>query len=500
MQGCMVKFSERETTAKCKAQNSEKPNTQVLLPQWFGYLKFRQQPRHSAPMRRIPNLCKFCRFFSKTPFSTTLLHFQSQSSSLSSSGSFPFHSLTTPFHDSYIGFQFHTLRYFSSYPYSSYKNKPYATSKQVSQIIALIIEGDNDLEHRLNMMNVSLSMASVIYIFDELASQRVSALMFFHWLNVSHPELCCDPEIGCCVVDNCGLLRDFDAMVPILRDFNLRRVCLGRRAFRFLVVLWLDEDSRMDIVRIVNVLKEVGGLCQSSGFKVLIEMLSFSGFFDVAEFVIGEAGRNVDRYNFLLRMICKRGDYERVVDMVEKMKRIGVEPNGSTYNLLISCLFKIGNFAEACQVLEKMEHENGLSKEFTFDTIIRLLCKHGQIDLALKFIDKMTLKGVEPCSLTHAAVIKCYFELGKYDEAHVYVVDCVGKNSYSSNENYTLLASLHFKKGSVLLSLRILHEMMDKGLKPNYSVYMKIRKYLEKKNKTDLSLELSRRYLSLIEK
>lgn len=364
----------------------------------------------------------------------------------------------------------------------------------------MIIEGDNGLEHRLNMMNVSLSMASVIYIFDELASQRVSALMFFHWLNVSHPELCWDPEIGCCVVDNCGLLRDFDAMVPILRDFNSKRVCLGRRAFRFLVVLWLDEDSRMDIVRIVNVLKEVGGVCQSSGVKVLIELLSFSGIFDVAEFVIGEAGRNVDRYNFLLRMICKRGDYERVVDLVEKMKKIGVEPNGSTYNLLISCLFKIGNFAEACQVLETMENENGLSKEFTFDTIIRLLCKHGQIDLALKFIDKMTLKGVEPCSLTHAAVIKCYFELGKYDEAHEYVVVCAGKNSYSSNENYTLLASLHFKKGSVLLSQRILHEMMDKGLKPNYSVYMKIRKYLEKKNKTDLSLDLSRRYTSLIEK
>lgn len=449
-------------------------------------------------MRRIPNLCKICRFFSKTPFSTTLLHFQSQSSSLSSSGSFPFHSLTPPFHDC---FQFHTPRYFSSYPYSSYKNKPYATSKQVSQIITLIIEGDNDLEHRLNMMNVSLSMASVIYIFDELASQRVSALMFFRWLNVSHPELCCDPEIGCCVVDNCGLLKDFDAMVQILRDFNSKRVCLGRRAFRFLVVLRLDEDSCMECVRrIVNVLNEVGGVCQSSGLKVLVEMLSFSGFSDVAEFLIGEAGRNVDRYNFLLRMMCKRGDYERVVDLVDKMKRIGVEPNGSTYNLLISCLFKIGNFAEACQVLETMENENGLSKEFTFDTIIRLLCKHGQIDLALKFIDKMTLKGVEPCSLTHAAVIKCYFELGKYDEAHEYVVDCAGKNSYSSNENYTLLASLHLKKGSVLLSHRILHEMMDKGLKPNYSVYMKIRKCLEKKNKQDLSLELSRRYMSLIEK
>jgi pentatricopeptide repeat protein len=197
--------------------------------------------------------------------------------------------------------------------------------------------------------------------------------------------------------------------------------------------------------------------------------------------------------------MCKRGDYEKVFNLVEKMKRYGVEPNGSTYNLLGSCLFKIGNFAEACRVFETMEKENGLPDEFTFDTLVRLLCKHGQIDLALSFLDKMTSKGIEPCSLTHAAVIKCYFEYGKYDEAHEYVIDSACKGSYSSNENYTLLASLHLKKGSVLHSQKILHEMMDKGLKPNYSVYMKIRKCLEKKNKNDMSLELSRRYLSLIE-
>ncbi|XP_045804864.1 pentatricopeptide repeat-containing protein At3g56030, mitochondrial-like [Trifolium pratense] len=461
----------------------------------------------------IRNLCNSRRFFTiphfftKTPFLTkpfSSIHFHSPNSLLFSIGSSPFCFFKNPFDGSNIyfnlGFQFHTSRYFCSYPYSSYKNKPYATSKQVSEIIALIIEGVNDLEYRLNMLNVSLSMASVIYIFDKLASERVSALMFFHWLNVSHPELCCDPDIGGCVVDNCGLLGNFEAMVPIFNEFNLKRMCLGRRAFRFLVILRFDEDSRMECVRrIVNVLNEVGGVCQSSGFKVLIEILSFSGNFDTVEFVIGEAGRHVNRYNYLLRMMCKRGDYEKVGDLVEKMKRCGVEPNGSTYNMLVSCLFKIGNFAEACQVLETMEKENGLSYDFTFDTIVRLLCKHGQIDLALTFTDKMTLKGIEPCSLTHAAVIKCYFEQGKYDEAHKYVVDSACKGSYSSNENYTLLASLHLKKGSVLHSQKILHEMMDRGLKPNYSVYMKIRKCLEKKNKADMSWELSRKYLSLIE-
>ncbi|XP_050906653.1 pentatricopeptide repeat-containing protein At5g02860 [Lathyrus oleraceus] len=452
----------------------------------------------------IRNFCNICRFF-------TIHHFFKNTLFQSPTGSSPICTLK-PFlttcsiynpRNIYLklDFQFHTPRYFCSNPNSSYKRKPYTTSKQVSEIIALICDGVNDLEYRLNMMNVSLSLSSVVYVFDKLASERVSALMFFHWLNVSHRELCCDPEIGNLVIENCGLLGNYEAMVPVLVEFNLKRMCLGRRAFRFLVVLRLDKDSSMECVRrVVDALNKVGGVCRSSGVKLLIETFSFSGDFDIAEYVIEETGRNVSRYNFLLRLMCKRGYYERVDDLVEKMKGIGVEPDGSTYNLLVSCLMKIGKFVEACQVFEMVERENGLPDGFSVDVLISLLCKHGQIDLALKFLDKMALKGIQPCSLTNAVVIKSYFESGKYDEAHEYVVDSACKHSYSSNESYTLLASLYLKKGSVLLSQRILREMMDRGLKPNYSVYMKIRKCLEKKNKKDLSLELSTRFSSFIEK
>jgi len=38
-----------------------------------------------------------------------------------------------------------------------------------------------------------------------------------------------------------------------------------------------------NVRKIVDVLDEVGGLCQSSGVKLLIEMLSFSCFFDGAD-------------------------------------------------------------------------------------------------------------------------------------------------------------------------------------------------------------------------
>ena len=403
-----------------------------------------------------------------------------------------------------LGLQLHapcTRRYFCSYSYSSYPGRPFATSEKVSEIVALIREDVNDLESRLNGMNLCLSVASVVEVLKVLASERVPALRFFDWLKESHPKLCCDPEIGCLVVNNCGLLGNFEAMVPILTEFNLKGVPLRRSAFGFLLVLCLDEASVMECVRkMMGVLNEVGGVCQSSGFQLLIEMFGVSGFVDIAEFVIGTTRRKVNHYNILIRIMCKRGDYERAGYLVNEMKRNGCDPNKTTYNLLISCLCKNGKFDEAFQMLETMEKEYSTPDASTFDILINLSCKHRQFDLVSKFLDKMTLKGIEPCISTHAAVIKSYFGSGKYEEAHEYVVDTAVKQSCSSSANYSLLAALHLKTGNVLLAQKILYEMMEKGLKPNFSVYMKIRKRIQNKNERDLSSELLRRYSSLIEK
>ncbi|MED6184836.1 hypothetical protein PIB30_051286 [Stylosanthes scabra] len=250
----------------------------------------------------------------------------------------------------------------------------------------------------------------------------------------------------------------------------------------------------------IGVLNEVGGICQSSGFQLLIEMFGVSGFVDIAEFVLGTIRGTASHYNTLIRIMCKSGDCRKAEDLVKGMKRSGCDPNTSTYNLLISCLCKNGKLAEALEMVKTMDRECVRPDAITYDIFINLSCKHRRFDLVSKLLDEMNLKGIEPCVSTHAAVIKSYFASGKYAEAHDYVVGTSIKKSCSSNVNYSLLADLHLKAGNVLLAQKTLIEMMDEGLKPNFPVYVNIKKRLQKKNEMDLSMELSRRYLNLIEK
>lgn len=393
----------------------------------------------------------------------------------------------------------YTRRHFSSYFASFDRSTPLATPKQVSEIIDLLRGDVNDLGPKLNSMNVTFSVSSSVEIFRILSRERVSALRFFDWLKAAHPDFCYDPDICSLVIDNCGRLGDYEAMVPVLIEFKLKRICLRQRAFGFLLDLSLDKASIMQSTKkVLSVLNEVGGSCQTSGVWTLIEMFTVFGSFDMAEFVIQTTGRKVNHYNILMREFCRRKDCERAQTLLEEMKKNGCDPNITSYNMVISCLCNNEKFAEACQMLEAIEKDYGSPDASTFDIFVHFFCKRGQFDLASNFLDKMIMKGIEPCDSTNAAIIKAYFRSQKYEEAHKFVVDSVSRQKYSSNANYSLLATLHLKKGNVLLALKILHEMMDKGLKPNFRVYMDTSKRLQKLNRKELQSDLMTRYSSFL--
>lgn len=395
----------------------------------------------------------------------------------------------------------HICRHFSSYFASFDRYTPFATPKQVSEIIELLRGNVNDLGSKLNRMNMTLSVQSIVEIFRILSRERVSALRLFDWLKASHPDLCYDPHICSLVIDNCGRLENYEAMVPIMAEFSLKRICLGQKAFWFLLDFSLDDAFIMETTKkILCVLNEVGGSCQTSGVWSLIEMLTVSGYTDIAEFVIGTAGRKVNHYNILIREFCRRRDCEKAWKLLKGMKENGCGPNITSYNMVISCLCANDKIAEACHMLEAIEKDYGLPDASTYDIFIHFLCKRGQLELVSEFLDKMITNGIEPSVSANAAIIKAYFRSQKYEEAHKFVVDSVIKQRYSCNENYSLLATLHLKKGDVLLALKILHEMMDKGLKPNFRVYMTISKRLVKLNRKEMQSKLMNRYSSFVER
>ncbi|KAF5741937.1 pentatricopeptide repeat-containing protein [Tripterygium wilfordii] len=109
----------------------------------------------------------------------------------------------------------------------------------------------------------------------------------------------------------------------------------------------------------------------------------------------------------------------------------------------------------------------------------------------------MVKRSVKPRLTTHAAFIKGYFRAEKYEEAYNYVIGSSEKYKCDSNMNYSLLASLHLKKGNLVVARNILYEMIDKDLRPYNYVYKKVLKHLQKSGREDLARDINSRFSSL---
>ena len=64
------------------------------------------------------------------------------------------------------------------------------------------------------------------------------------------------------------------------------------------------------------------------------------------------------------------------------------------------------------------------------------------------------------------------------------------RDRHSTNRNYSLLAKLLRKSGRTIDAGKVLYELMEKGLRPDHSSYVKVGKDLHKMGRDDLASEL----------
>ncbi|KAJ8760623.1 hypothetical protein K2173_015290 [Erythroxylum novogranatense] len=384
----------------------------------------------------------------------------------------------------------------SSYELSTCYGTPISTQKQVSEIVNLIRSDRDDLESKLDSLDIILSLPPFKDLFEVLNREKLCALRFFRWLKSWQPEWNRKYDVCSLVIANCGHLDDYDAMKCILEEFKQNGICLTSKAFGFLPITMTDETvMRKSIKRLVCLLHEVGGSCYSSGIHSLIRMYCSFGLFGMAKFVMESTERKISYYNLLILEMCRRSNSKGARKMLAEMREEGCDPSAQSYNYVISSLLKNGENADAHKLFQEMQEKDCPPNALTFEIFICNACKNGNLDIAMHILDGMVALNIEPRLGTHAAVIKGYFKLQQDGEAYKYIVNFVDKFKFSSNMNYSLLARLHHKGGNLVVAHDILSEMMSKGFRPNFNVYWKVLKKLKKSSQEEMAIHLQRQFL-----
>ncbi|KNA06057.1 hypothetical protein SOVF_184620 [Spinacia oleracea] len=358
-----------------------------------------------------------------------------------------------------------------------------------------VIKGDsNDMEFRLNSIGLNQEKL-ILEILCSLNILKVPALRFFAWLKVAHSNYCKNANVCSLVVANCGLLGDSAGMLKLLKGFRDKQICLSEKAFGFLPILSTNIEADMiSIAEVIEILNEVGGSCRNSGIHSLVEMLCSFNALDLAKYVIEISERKVSYYNVLMKYLCIRGEFENARNLFEEMRGVRCDPDCKTYNYFISSLCKQGSIDEAFSVFREMISKACSPNLITFEILIYFACRYGRSDQAVMFYDLMVSSNVKPRLSTHYAFIRGYFSSQRFKEAYRYVVDASAFDKCTAQGMYNVLASLHINDGNLFVAHNVLLEMLEKGLKPKHSIFLRATKCLRKIGKANFADNLNALY------
>ncbi|KQK23953.1 pentatricopeptide repeat-containing protein CRP1 homolog, chloroplastic [Brachypodium distachyon] len=370
-------------------------------------------------------------------------------------------------------------------------------------IVALVAAGGASLEADLDRLDPALSDAAVSATLRALTERGVPACRFFAWLSLrggSSPSA----RAHNLLVENAGRLGDYPAMARALALLSARRLSLTEQAFAFLDPSRPSSSSRSSVDETaratLRTLDGTGGPCRSSGVFSLVKALASIGEFDAAVSVIEETGRRASYYNVLMAAKCKAGDFRGAREVFDEMKQASCDPNANSWNYLLGCLLKNGRAVEACDLVEAMERSkaNDIPNSLTYEILTYHACKAGRMDSARRILDQMFLENLTPRITIHTAFIKGYLYAGRIEEAHEYVGGMCARDRHSANRNYSMLAKLLRKSGRIVEAGNVLYELMEKGLRPDHSAYVRVAKNLHKMGRGDLAAELKSVYQRFI--
>lgn len=366
----------------------------------------------------------------------------------------------------------------------------FASHQQVRDILGMIRRKDNDLESKVRSMNVSLNLKMCSRFFEELNNQKRDALAVCDWIRYAHPS--CRNDVHSMVIDNLGRLGNYDAMARVLSEFAKKKVHLVPLAFEFVSLSPLKEAT---VMKVVDVLKAVEEPTRGSGLCSLIKMFSAVGSFEMAELVMQLSERKATFYKIMVVEKCGKGDFEGAADLVEVMRKHGLKPEAKIYNYVLSTLCKHDKSAEADALFEEMLERECAPDPITYEIFVCHSCKAGNFDLARKLLDRMNAQGIEPRVSMHAVILKGYFNLKRFEEAYEYVMACDRYICFPAI--CSTLARLYVKADNVIVAHNLLLELIDRGLRPDQSVYTNVFRRLIDTGRTALAEDLRSRLSSI---
>ncbi|VVA90040.1 unnamed protein product [Arabis nemorensis] len=236
----------------------------------------------------------------------------------------------------------------------------------------------------------------------------------------------------------------------------------------------VDSDVKITVYSLTIV---VDGLCRRGEVEKSIDLID----------EISRKGIKPEAftYNTIINAYVKQRDFSSVEMVLKVMKKEKVAYNAATYTILIGMEMKKGRLVDAEKLFDEMGERGIESDIHVYTSLISWNCKKGDIKRAFLLFDELIEKGLSPSSHTYGALIDGVCRVGEMSAAEILVreMQCRGVNI--TQVVFNTLIDGYCRKGSIDDALSIYDVMEKKGFQADVFTYNTIASCLSKSKRYD---------------
>merc|ERR1719261_2205057 len=199
-------------------------------------------------------------------------------------------------------------------------------------------------------------------------------------------------------------------------------------------------------------------------FELVREIREESEFADILNTVI---------YSTLLKGFAQSRQPQRVQDVFEQMKEMGIACNTVSYNTMLDANARTGRMDRADELFREMV-DSGVSPDvITYSTLVKGYCQAGDIDQGFMVLKDMVVKGVhEPDEILYNSLLDGCAKQHRVDDALKLVEDMHKNNVRPSNFTLSILVKLLGRSRRLNQAFAMVEETCKRfDLRANIHVY-----------------------------
>ncbi|KAK6128381.1 hypothetical protein DH2020_037857 [Rehmannia glutinosa] len=265
------------------------------------------------------------------------------------------------------------------------------------------------------------------------------ALQIFHYAGSYHPNFHHNYDTYHAIIHKLSRLRAFEPITSLLNELRNSQTKCGENLFITLIRNYGIASKPKEAIKVFLQINDFGVKRSVRSFNTLLNALVQNKKYDSVYFMFKNSQKrfeivpNVFTCNILLKALCKKGDMESAVKVLDEMPGMGMVPNVVSYTTIMGGYVDRGDMVGAKRAFNELLDRGWLPDATTYTVLMDGFCKLGQFVDATKVMDEMEENGVEPNDVTYSVMIEALCKEKKSGEAVNMVSDMLDKKYVPSS-------------------------------------------------------------------